>query len=116
MTVWLDAQFPPALAPWIEATFGIECRAPRDLGLREAEDSIIFEAARTADVVIMTKDRDFLSDLDRLGPPPRVFWSTCGNTSNARLRTTLPAALILLERGEALVEISDPPVAPPEPG
>ncbi|HEY9798489.1 MAG TPA: DUF5615 family PIN-like protein [Leptolyngbyaceae cyanobacterium] len=31
----------------------------RDLGLRDAEDREIFEAAKAQGVVVMTKDRDF---------------------------------------------------------
>ena len=59
----------------------------------------------------MTKDRDFVSPLARLGPPPQVFWIACGNTSNARMREVLarhmPAAMQWLAQGEPLVEISD---------
>jgi predicted nuclease of predicted toxin-antitoxin system len=111
MTIWLDAQLPPSVAGWIEATFGIECRAVRDLGLRDAQDPSIFLAARDAGVIVMTKDRDFVDLQRRLGPPPMVLWVTCGNTSNARLREilarVLPAAMRLIEAGESLVEIGD---------
>lgn len=85
----------------------------RDLGLRDAEDEAIFAAARAADVVLLTKDRDFPEMVRRLGVPPHVLWLTCGNTSNARLRevlaAALPDALLLIERGEPLVEIGDLP-------
>jgi predicted nuclease of predicted toxin-antitoxin system len=37
MTIWLDAQLSPAIAGWIETTFGVECRSARDLGLRDAD-------------------------------------------------------------------------------
>ena len=61
--------------------------------------------------MVVTKDRDFLELLERLGSPSQVIWITCGNTSNSRLRRilqgALPAALELLEQGEPLVEISD---------
>ena len=111
MIIWLDAQLPPSAAAWITATFGIEARAVRDLGLRDAKDPPIFQAARAADAVVMTKDRDFVELLQRLGPPPKVLWVTCGNTSNARLRDILsgqlPAAIARLEGGESLVEITD---------
>ena len=46
MTIWLDAQLSPSLAEWIQATFGIECRAARELGLRDAKDASVFQAAR----------------------------------------------------------------------
>ena len=61
----------------------------------------------------MTKDSDFVEMLQRLGPPPKVLWVTCGNTSNARLREILtrqlPAAVARFEAGESLVEITDNP-------
>lgn len=111
MTIWLDAQLPPSAAAWIESTFGVECRAVRELGLRDAKDPSIFLAARDAGAVVMTKDQDFVELLKRLGPPPMVIWVTCGNTSNARLREILarllPSALRLIESGESLVEIGD---------
>ncbi len=111
MILWLDAQLPPLLAAWIEASFGVQCRAVRDLGLRDAKDPSIFLAARDAGAVVMTKDRDFVDLQRRLGPPPSVLWVTCGNTSNARLReiltSVIPTAFRMLESGESLVEISD---------
>jgi predicted nuclease of predicted toxin-antitoxin system len=60
MTVWIDAQLSPALAPWITSTFGIEAFSVAFLGLRDAEDETIFRAARKANAVVMTKDADFL--------------------------------------------------------
>jgi predicted nuclease of predicted toxin-antitoxin system len=113
MIIWLDAQLPPSAAAWITATFGVEAHAVRDLGLRDAKDSPIFQAACTAEAVVMTKDSDFVEMLQRLGPPPKVLWVTCGNTSNARFREilirVLPAAVARLEGGESLVEIGDAP-------
>lgn len=109
MKLWLDAQLSPSVAVWIEATFGVECRAIRDLGLRDAEDSQIFFAARDAGAVVMTKDTDFIDLQEKLGPPPSVLLLRCGNTSNVRLRevlaSVLPKALSLIETGEILVEI-----------
>ena len=60
MILWLDAQLPPAAAAWITATFAIETHAVRDLGLRNAKDASIFQAARAAEAVVMTKDGDFV--------------------------------------------------------
>lgn len=113
MIIWLDAHLPPSAAAWITVTFGIETHAVRDLGLRNAKDPPIFQAARAAGAVVMTKDSDFVEMLQRLGPPPKVLWVTCGNTSNARLREILsrdlPAAITRLEGGENMVEIGDVP-------
>ncbi len=111
MILWIDAQLSPALAPWVRETFDIETHAVHDLHLLTAKDSEIFQRARDAEAVIMSKDRDFLRLLDQFGPPPQVLWVTCGNTSNARLRAvlskTLPKVLALLRQGEPLVEIGE---------
>ncbi|MCF4969575.1 DUF5615 family PIN-like protein [Nostoc sp. CMAA1605] len=110
MTIWIDAHLSPAIATWISNTFGITALALRDVGLRDAEDLEIFEAAKTQGVIFITKDSDFVDLVERLGTPPQIIWLTCGNTSNSRLQeiliATLPKALELLRTGEKLVEIS----------
>ena len=111
MILWLDAQISPSIAAWLRMRFGIEAHAVRDIGLREAEDLTIFSAAKTAGVVVITKESDFVELLDRLGPPPPVVWLRAGNISNARLKQLLsqamPAVLEMLRSGEPLVEIGD---------
>jgi len=110
--LWLDAHLPPALCAWLRAEFEIEAVAVRDLGLAESEDPDIFAAARAQTDVMMTKDRDFVELVLRLGPPPKVIWITAGNTSNQRLReilsSTLEDALEALDAGESLVEVGAP--------
>jgi predicted nuclease of predicted toxin-antitoxin system len=107
--IGLDAQLSPALAPWIEQTFSEPCLAVRDVGLKDAEDLVIFNQAKVADVIVMTKDRDFVELLLRYGPPPQIIWLTCGNTSNANLKSLLTlhlaSALSLLSPASPLVEI-----------
>jgi predicted nuclease of predicted toxin-antitoxin system len=108
MKVWLDAQVPPALAPWLNTTFGISSHAVRDLGLRDADDQTNFQAARDAgDVVILSKDSDFVDLVLRLGSPPQILWLTCSNVTNRRLRTLLDEVLALLASGVAVVEVGD---------
>ncbi|MBU7584065.1 MAG: DUF5615 family PIN-like protein [Nostoc sp. TH1S01] len=108
-TIWVDAHLSPAIATWITNTFDITALALRDIGLRDAEDSDIFEAAKAQGVIFMTKDSDFVDLVERLGEPPKIIWLTCGNTSNARLQEILSATLLdalrLLQAGEKLVEI-----------
>ena len=110
MKLWLDAQLSPGIAEWLSATFELNAIAVRDLGLRDSEDEEIFRAAREEHAIVMTKDADFVTLLERHGPPPQILWITCGNTSDARLREILLGllgeALRLLEGGEELVEIS----------
>lgn len=66
---------------------------------------------REVKATILTKDRDLADLAIRLGSPPQVLWVTCGNTSNAKLKTILtkawPVAASLLNAGEKIVEISD---------
>ena len=111
LILWIDAQLSPRLASWITEGFGLEAYHIRDLGLLRASDRAIYQAARDAGAVIITKDSDFMELLQQSGPPPQVLWITCGNTSNARLKDifvkTLTTAFQLLERGQFLVEISD---------
>ena len=109
MTIWVDAQLSPGIARWIRESFGLDAVAVRDLGLRDAEDVAIFTAAHDAGAIVLTKDSDFVDLVLQKGPPPQVLWLTCGNTSNAQLRTILSRAiqpvLELLGQGESLVEI-----------
>jgi predicted nuclease of predicted toxin-antitoxin system len=113
MILWLDAQLPPALAAWIVATFGIPTQAIRDLGLTTAKDPEIFQAARDAKAVVITKDADFAELVERLGAPPQVLWVTCGNTTNTRLKQILskcmPMAIAKVQAGDPLIELADNP-------
>ena len=108
--IWVDAQVSPTLAKWISTELGHPAKSVRDLGLHNANDRQIFEAARLAGAIVLTKDADFAEMVERLGPPPSVVWLTCGNTSNAALRvllkTTFSRAIQLIGQGDPLVEIS----------
>jgi predicted nuclease of predicted toxin-antitoxin system len=113
MNIWIDAQLPPTLAGWLSDTFGVSATALKDLGLRDAQDTEIFDAARANFAVIMTKDSDFVDLVCRLGTPPQIIWLTCGNVTNRNLRqiltTTFPDALEGLRQGEVIIQISDRP-------
>ena len=108
-TFWLDAQLPPHLASWLYSEFGNEAHALRDLGLRDADDRTIFDLARKAQVVLLSKDVDFVNMVSRFGAPPKLIWLTSGNVSNEALRALpvkrLPMALSVLESDD-IVEIA----------
>ncbi len=112
MTIWVDAHLSPRTARWIEASFPVAAAPLRDLGLRDAGDDEIFAAARIADVIVLTKDSDFVHLLEGRGSPPKIIWLTCGNTSDVALQQILSrhltSALGLLAGGEDLVEIGSP--------
>ena len=78
MKLWLDAQLSPEMAAWIVRNFAIEAVPVRDMGLKNASDLQIFEAAKHAGVVLITKDSDFSDLIARFGSPPQVIWVRCG--------------------------------------
>ena len=110
MKIWIDAQLPPTLANWLNTNFEVEAISLKELGLRDAKDTEIFEAARQSNAVIMTKDSDFIDLVCRLGTPPQILWLTCRNVTNRNLKKllslTLTQALMELKQGEGIVEIS----------
>ncbi len=67
--------------------------------------------ARDARAVVLTKDRDLVDLVIQLGSPPQIIWITCGNTSNAKVKTILtgawPTAAALVHAGEKIIELSD---------
>lgn len=106
---WLDAQLPPQLAPWLTERFGVRAYSASYLGLRDATDEVIFEAARAAAAVIISKDSDFIDKVRRHGPPPKLLWVTVGNVTTLNLKTVFDTlfveAVALLMAGEDIVEI-----------
>ena len=72
------------------------------LGYFSTHDAEIFEKARAANVIVITKDRDFREMVLEKGAPPQVVWVTCGNTSTARLQVifekAFPVALEFAKR------------------
>jgi len=112
MTIWIDAQLSPFIANWINANFPeLTAKSLRSLGLEDADDYDIFRKARKANVVVMSKDYDFVKLIELHGVPPKLVWITCGNTSNARLceilKISLQQAIDLLNQQENIIEISD---------
>jgi len=112
MTIWIDAQLSPFIASWINANFpDITAVSLRSLGLEYARDYDIFRQARKANVIIMSKDYDFVKLIELHNTPPKLIWITCGNTSNLKLceilKATLQQAIYMLNKQESMVEISD---------
>ncbi len=77
-------------------------------GMRPCRELV---ASATATGTTAAKDSDFVFLLERLGPPPKIIWLRCGNTSEAALKKILSSALSeamrLLEAGDDLVEIGN---------
>ncbi len=108
MRFLVDAQLPPALAQWLRKA-GHEAQAVREIGLRDADDTTIWNYARQNDCVIVTKDEDFARRTQVTTGKPDVVWLRIGNTSNAALRAWLvpqtPKIINLLQQGYRLIEV-----------
>ncbi|MBP3193056.1 DUF5615 family PIN-like protein [Natronogracilivirga saccharolytica] len=112
MKLFIDAQISPAIAAWINRTYDdIKAVSARSVDLQFAKDAEIYTYAKQNGYVILSKDDDFLNQLEKHGSPPALIWITSGNTSNARMReiltSSLPKVKSLIEKGEPIVEISD---------
>src|SRR4051812_47352184 len=111
MRFLVDAQLPPALADFLQS-HGYEAKAAREVGLREAEDSVIWTFAQTGAWVVVTKDKDFADRALRSATGPQVLWLRIGNSINrvlfGWLEPLLAAAVQDLESGHRIVELRPP--------
>jgi predicted nuclease of predicted toxin-antitoxin system len=80
----VDAQLPPSLARLIAAS-GHQADHVEDVGLRDADDSPIWDFAMRHGAVIVTKDEDFPHRLGQSGSGPVTVWLRIGNTSRRAL-------------------------------
>ena len=108
---WLDAQLSRGLTRWINQNFSVcSARAVWDLGLAQATDSRIYDAAAAAGAVVVSKDRDFVRLWRERQPQARIVLLACGNVSNVRLReilaSALPEVVERLDSGETFVEVA----------
>ena len=73
MKFWIDAQLPHLLAVWLFEQYQVEAYSLRSLGLRDADDAEIFQAAQQQGVVIISKDSDFVEMVSRYGSTPQLI-------------------------------------------
>ena len=110
MKFLVDAQLPPTLARALREV-GQDAQAVRELGLREAEDSAIWNYALAHQFVIVTKDQDFADRLLANKTAPIIVWLRIGNTSNRTLLIWLlplwPEITSRIEAGDRLIEVRE---------
>ena len=104
----IDAQLPPALASWL-AEAGHAAKHVAEIGLRDAEDSLIWRYAWEQSAVLLTKDEDFALRARQSRQAPFVVWLKVGNCSNRALRTwltpLLPQIVTEIKRGQRFIEV-----------
>jgi predicted nuclease of predicted toxin-antitoxin system len=108
MKFLVDAQLPPALALWLREA-GHEAQHAEDVGLREADDRIIWTHALQTGAIIVTKDEDFAERVAREATAPVIVWLRVGNTTNRLLREWIEPRLAgiiqLIGQSHRLIEV-----------
>ncbi len=88
MKLLLDQNLSHRLLDELESLFP-DSTQTRLVGMERAEDTAIWQYAKEYDFTIVTKDSDFHEYSVLYGPPPKVIWLRCGNTSTEYLRGVL---------------------------
>jgi predicted nuclease of predicted toxin-antitoxin system len=96
----LDQNLSPRLLRTLEATYPGSTPV-RLVGLRDADDVVVWEFARDHDFIIVSKDSDFHQRSFVLGFPPKVIWIRRGNCPTTDIEK------VLRERQSSILEFCD---------
>ncbi len=73
----------------------------REVGLKAAVDSLIWDHAKSNDLIIVSKDSDMHQRSFVLGPPPKVIWVRLGNCSTPDIENLLRRSFaVIISFGE----------------
>jgi predicted nuclease of predicted toxin-antitoxin system len=78
-----------------------DCQHVRNVGLREASDSVVWEYAKRNGFMIVSKDSDFHQRSLVLGHPPKVIWVKLGNCSTSEVMNLLRQHVSTIKQFEA---------------
>ncbi len=78
MKLLLEQNLSPRLVKTLEAIYPGSSHV-RLVGLRDADDAVVWEFARNYGFIIVSKDSDFHQRSFGLGFPPKVIWIRRGN-------------------------------------
>ena len=78
----LDENLSERLLPSLQSAFPGSVHV-RQLGMAGTADVALWETAIRDNLVLVTKDEDFVSLSVLRGTPPKVLWLNIGNASNA---------------------------------
>ena len=82
MKLLLDQNLSPRLVRTLEAVYPGSSHV-RLVGLRDADDAVVWEFARDHGFIIVSKDSDFHQRSFVYGFPPKVIWIRRGNCPTA---------------------------------
>jgi predicted nuclease of predicted toxin-antitoxin system len=85
---WLDHNLPKVLAAFIYNEYQLSAKSLLDLGFETQADEFIYAKAieYSSNIVIITKDKDFVQLLQHKGAPPKIIWITIGNCTNDQIK------------------------------
>jgi predicted nuclease of predicted toxin-antitoxin system len=99
-----DENLSPELVPLVVDLFP-ESVHIRDVGLKSAEDPLVWQYAKDNRLIIVSKDSDLHQRSFMFGHPPKLVWIRLGNCSTADvarlLRRRFAAITIFYEDSEA---------------
>ena len=108
MRFLVDNQLPVALARFLSAR-GCDCNHVIDVGSASATDSAIWHFANRNELIVVSKDEDFLYLATRPEGKARLIWVRLGNCRNHVLLATFerswPRLEVLLNAGDRIIEI-----------
>lgn len=100
------------IAKWISDTFSIKATSSYHLYYNTTKDEEIFLRAKNLEnVIIVTKDKDFLDIQARLTAPPQIIFLKMGNCSNEKMKKIFSEYLLvaveeLIDTEAEIVEIN----------
>lgn len=104
----VDAQLPPSLADWLTLR-GHESTHVTRIGLGAASDTSIWQHALRDNVILVTKDDDFVQRSTLTDAAPIIVWVRLGNCRNTALisafETALPAIESAIAAGDRIIEL-----------
>ena len=100
MKLLLDQNLSPRLLGKWEAVYPGSSHV-RLLGLRDADDTIVWEFTRDHKFIIVSKDSDFHQRSFLFGFPPKVIWIRLGN------RPTIDIEKVFSERQSRILEFCE---------
>ena len=88
MKLLFDQNLSPSLVDSLADTYPGSLHV-QSVGLDRADDTAVWDYARTHELIIVTKDADFPERSLVAGAPPRVIWIRRGNCSTSAIEAML---------------------------